>query len=75
MTLLRSVDRFSRSLVDRLRKTDALVIADALESEEPGAPLLPPRAVASVDTRRKDVLAVIDEKIAALGEAAVLFFP
>jgi hypothetical protein len=75
MALLRNIDRFSRSLVSRLRATDGLVIADALGEEEPGTPLLPPREIADTDNRRKDVLAVIDAKIASFGESAVLFFP
>ena len=74
MTLLRGTGRFSRSLVSRLRSIDALVIADALGDEEPGTPLLSARAVADVDRRRKEILAIIDDKIAALGETAVLFF-
>ncbi len=75
MAVLRGTDRFSRSLIGRLRNYDALTMADALGDEEPNASLLSPRAVAAADQRRKDVLAIIDEKIAALSEAAVLFFP
>ncbi len=75
MALLKTVDRFSRSLVTRLRMLDALVLADAFGDEEPGTPLLPARVVAAADQRRKDVLAIIDEKIKSLGEGAVLSFP
>jgi hypothetical protein len=75
MTLLRGVDRFSKSLVARLRAIDALMLADAFGEEEPGVPLLPARVVAAADQRRKDVLAIVDDKIKSLGEAAVLSFP
>jgi hypothetical protein len=75
MALLKTVDRFSRALVSRLRALDALVLADAFGDEEPGAPLLPARVVAAADQRRKDVLAVVDEKIKSLGEGSVLYFP
>ncbi len=75
MTMLKGVDRFSRSLVVRLRAIDALMLSDAFGDEEPGSPLLPARVVAACDQRRKDVLAVIDAKIAQLGEASVLYFP
>ena len=73
--LVRSVDRFSRSFVARLRSMDGLTLADAFGEEEPGKPLLPARVVADADQRRKDLLAIIDQKIAALGESAVLYFP
>jgi hypothetical protein len=75
MALLRRIDRFSRSLVARLRKVDAIALADAFGDEEPGTPLLAARVVAATDARRKDVLAIVDAKIAAMGEPAVLYFP
>lgn len=75
MALLKTVDRFSRALVSRLRAISALDLADAFGDEEPGAPLLPARVVAAADQRRKDVLAIIDEKIKSLGEGSVLSFP
>jgi len=75
MALVKTVDRFSRGLVNRMRMLDALVLADAFSDEEPGVPLLPARVVAAADQRRKDVLAIIDEKIKSLGEGSVLYFP
>ena len=75
LALLKTVDRFSRALVSRLRMLDALVLADAFADEEPGTPLLPARVVSAADQRRKDVLAIIDEKIKSLGEGSVLYFP
>lgn len=75
MALVRGCDRFSRALVARLRAIDPISLADAIGEEEPGAPLLGAHVLASVDQRRKDVLGVVDGKIASLGEGAVLFFP
>ena len=75
MALLKTVDKFSRALVSRLRAISALDLADAFGDEEPGTPLLPARVVAAADQRRKDVLAIIDEKIKSLGEGSVLSFP
>ena len=75
MALVRGCDRFSRSLVARLRALDPISLADAIGDEEPGSPLLGAHTLANVDQRRKDVLGVVDQKIAALGEGAVLFFP
>lgn len=75
LALLRGVDRFSRALVSRLRAFDALSMADALGEEEPGVPLLSAHGVAAADQRRKDILAIIDAKIAALSEPMVLLFP
>ena len=75
MAEFRGVDRFSRSLVARLRAISALDLADAFGDEEPGTPLLPARVVADCEGRRKDILAAIDKKIAQWGEADVLYFP
>ena len=75
MEMLKGVDRFSRALVTRLRAVDALMLADAFGEEEPGAPLLPARVVAACDERRKEILGIVDSKIAQLGEPNVLFFP
>jgi hypothetical protein len=73
--LLKTVDRFSRALVKRMRTLAALDLADAFGDEEPGTPLLPARVVSAAEQRRKDVLAIIDEKIKSLGEESVLYFP
>jgi hypothetical protein len=70
-TLFEGVDRYSRSFVTRLR---ALDVAAALGEERPGEPLLSARVTEACDARRKRVLAVIDAKIAKLGEDAVLAF-
>lgn len=70
-TLFEGVDRFSRKFVSALRAVD---LASALGDEVPGEPLLPARVLAQTEARRKHVLAVIDHKIAKLGEASVLAF-
>ncbi|HEY1954907.1 MAG TPA: hypothetical protein VGH28_04830 [Polyangiaceae bacterium] len=73
--MLRGVDRFSRALVTRLRAISALDLADAFGDEEPGSPLLSARVVAACEARRKEIVALVDSKIAQLGEANVLYFP
>jgi hypothetical protein len=75
LALLKKIDRFSRSFVSSLRALDADRLAKAFGDDEPGHALLSPRVVAGVDERRKQVLAHVDGRIAALGEAAVLAFP
>jgi hypothetical protein len=69
--ILKKVDRYSRAFVGALRTVD---VAKACGDESPGVPLLTARIAASVDERRKKALAIIDEKIAAIGEAGVLAF-
>jgi hypothetical protein len=75
LALLKKTDRFSRSLVTTLRALDAEKLAAAFGEEEPGRALLPPRVVAGVDDRRRQVLAHVDARVAELGEPAVLAFP
>lgn len=75
MAMLKAVDRHSRALVSRLRAIDAVMLADAFGDEDPGAPLLPARVVAACDQRRKEILGIIDTKIAQMGASAVLYFP
>ena len=70
-TLFEGVDRFSRSFVLALR---GVTVASAVGEEVPGEPLLSPRVLAQTEARRKRVLAVIDAKIAKLGEPTVLAF-
>ena len=70
-TILSRVDRFSARFVAALR---ALDVARAVGEERPGEPLLGAHNVASVDARRQRALAVVDAKIAAQGEPAVLAF-
>jgi hypothetical protein len=73
--LLKKTDKFSRAFVAKLRALDAVGLADAFGDDVPGEPLLAPNVVAAVEARRREVLAEIDAKIAANGEASVLPFP
>ncbi len=75
IALLQRTERFSRSFVEALRKLDADALAHAMGEESPGQPLLSASVLKGVAARRNTVLAAIDKKIAARGEAAVLFFP
>ncbi len=74
---LAAVARFSRSFVDELRKLDAKALEAAIGSEVNGKPepLLSATALAGVEARRGEALAVIDARIAKAGEAATLVFP
>jgi hypothetical protein len=71
---LDGVDRFSRSLVTRLRKLDATSLAAAMGDESAGTPLLSEAVLKGVLARREQVLKRIDERVAKLGDAKVLFF-
>ena len=70
-SLFEGVDRFSRRFVAALRTVD---LAKAFGDEAPGEPLLSPRVLTQTEARRKHVIAVIDAKIAKLGEPNVLAF-
>jgi hypothetical protein len=73
---LHSVQRFSRSLVARLRSLSEEELRLALARDhEPFEFLLSEREIAGVLYRREQALAYVDELIAAHGEAAVLVFP
>lgn len=72
--LLSDMDRFSRAFVNSLRALDEDKLALALGEETHGVPLLPPSVLRGVDARRREVLALVDRKIAAAGEADTLFF-
>lgn len=73
--ILESVDRFSRSFIEHVRSLDERALAAAMGNEAPGAPLLAPKVLRSVLERQKELLRVVDAKIAANGEAETLFFP
>jgi hypothetical protein len=72
--LLVGIDRFSRSFVTHVRDLDDAAITAALGEESPGVPLLSTKAVAAVLARRKQLLQIIDGKLADGGDDA-LFFP
>jgi hypothetical protein len=46
----------------------------AVGDESPGVPLLPGKIVQAADERRQKILGVVDAKLAANGEASVLYF-
>lgn len=72
---LDKTERFSRSLVDALRKLTPISLADTFGEDAPGTPLLAARVVSGVDERRRMVLARVDRLIAERGDAATLAFP
>lgn len=72
--LLLSTDRFSRAFVGAVRALDARRLDEVLGDEYAGHPLLTKRVVASVLERARDLVAVIDAKIAKRGEADTLYF-
>jgi len=73
---LEAAQRFSRSLVDKLRTVDAAALSEALASiGQHGRPLLTRRQVRLYDRRRKRVLAHVDRLVRRHGEAAVLPWP
>jgi hypothetical protein len=64
------VDLYSRAFVTALRAVD---LKAAFGEEVPGEPLLSARVVAQTEARRKAALAIIDAKIARLGETVLAF--
>ncbi|HEY8090856.1 MAG TPA: hypothetical protein VIF09_23505, partial [Polyangiaceae bacterium] len=61
------IARFSRRFVGALRSLDEGAIRGAIGDESPGVPLLPPRAVAGVDARRRTALDLIDSRLGDAG--------
>ncbi len=75
MALVKKSLHFSRGFVTSLKNISEPELERALGEESPGKPLLPRRVVDAFFARRKNVLAAIDEKIAANGDAATLSLP
>jgi len=73
--LVEATDRYSRRFVARLRELDEPRLAAAFGEETAGKPLLSKAVVSTVLGRVKELLDVIDAKIAKQGEAETLFFP
>lgn len=71
--LVKNVDRFSRSFVERLRALDEGALGRAL-GEERRAPLLSERALRGVLSRRSELLAIIDAKAAEADAGDTLYF-
>jgi hypothetical protein len=72
--VLGRVERFSRSLIARLRKLTRDELASALGTDEEGAPLLAGAQVDATIARRDELIARVDELIARFGESKVLSF-
>ncbi len=70
---LKSVRRFSRSLVTRLRAMDMRAIAATMGIEN-GQPLLSEKALRGVVSRRDAALKIIDDRMAASGAPSTLVF-
>ena len=72
--LLDGTDRFSRAFVAGARKLDAERLAAVFGDEAPGRPLLSSAVTENVARRIKELVAIVDAKIAARGEAETLYF-
>jgi hypothetical protein len=70
---INACDRYSKKFVAALRAIDAEKLENAFGDED-GAPLYEPRIILAAIERKTKVLAIIDAKIAKLGEANVLAF-
>ena len=73
--LMSEVSRFSRRFVAALEGTDLAAMEAALGEESPAVPLLSGGQIRAMGERRARALALVHEKIAAQGEAAVLALP
>lgn len=73
--LVRSVDRFSRSFVSRLRELDRAALLTAIGKDAAGDPLLGAKATQGIWERRTRLLELIDAKCTNSSEEAVLRFP
>jgi hypothetical protein len=72
--VLEQTDRFSRSFIAAARSLDEARLASVFGEEAPGRPLLAPAVIRAVAERVKELLAVVDAKIAARGAAETLYF-
>jgi hypothetical protein len=75
VALVKKMNRFSRSFVTKLRAISEADLQMAIGDEMPGKPLLSRSIALAFLARRKTVLANVDEKITANGEAATLSLP
>jgi hypothetical protein len=73
--LLQGVDKLSRSFMTRLRALDEDALRRAIGEEAAGVPLLSPRALAGVSERQRELLSIVDTKVADGGADAVLSLP
>lgn len=73
--LLQSTDRFSRKVIASIRALDEARLAQVFGDDTPGRPLLSRSVIRTVARRMKELLAVVNAKIAAHGEGETLYFP
>lgn len=73
--LVKKSSRFSRSFVTALKNISETDLEKSLGEESPGKPLLPRKVIDAFFARRKSVLAIIDSKITANGDASTLSLP
>lgn len=72
---LDKVQRFSKSLVDKIRELDEPRLKAIFGEESPGARLLPPPVITQVATRAKVLVAVVDNKARSLSQKDIDYFP
>lgn len=74
LSMVERLTRFSRRFVDALRAMNERALHAALGEESPGSPLLPERAIAGVEERRKKALSAIDARSSDAGDPATYAF-
>jgi hypothetical protein len=72
--LVRDDARFSKSFLAALRALEPEVARAALGEEAPGEALFSPKVLAGLDERRRDVLRLVDGRVAKEGRDKVLAF-
>jgi hypothetical protein len=72
--LLAKIDRFSRGFVSALERVDVGALRRAFGEESAGVPMVSERALAGVDARRREVVALVRGKAQRLGDDRVLAF-
>jgi hypothetical protein len=72
--LLRTLEKFPRALLARLRAMDEAALRGAVGDESPGVPLLSAAAIHDADARRQAIVAAADARIHELGESRVVVF-
>jgi hypothetical protein len=72
--LSKSLKKYPRQLVVKLRELDEASLRKAVGEEIPGTPLLSDIALKNLDARRKALLDEVDARVRELGEARVFAF-
>jgi hypothetical protein len=75
LALVKKMNRFSRSFVTKLRAVSEADLQTAIGDEMPGKQLLSRTVIDAFFARRKTVLANVEAKITANGEASTLSLP